>query len=156
MGKAAGEAILRFLLFCAGLGLVRWSTVTRNTWQEEYSSAFEFDWVLWAGWIALLVGAGLVFGLACARRPAGYRVLVPLVVTLPALLLLGHFPLLYESIGPDGTDLPWVLGESYFYMDPAVQCVLAVVAGFGLAAGLRTPAPAAVSSTGGTEPPPAG
>lgn len=156
MRRAAGEVAVRFVLFCAALGLLRWGTVSRATWQDDFSSSFEFDWGLWAGWVALVVGAGLLVGLACAPdRPNAYRARVPLATTVPALLLLGHFQLLYGSIGPDGTDLPWILANTYFYMETPPQFALAMIAGFGLAAGLRTAGPP-VSSTGGTEPPSAG
>ncbi len=78
-------------------------------------------------------------------RPSGYRLHIPLAITLPALLLLAHWPLLVESANPDGGRLPWILNNVYFYMDPPAQFALAVIAGFGLAAGLRPRAPATQS-----------
>lgn len=142
MRRVAGEAVVRFLLLCAALGLLRWATVARNSWQEDLSSSFEPEWGSWAAWVALLVAAGFVVGLAClAARPARYRAHVPLVITLPALLLLAHLPLAIESAEPEGDGLPWILDNIFFYMDTTAQFALAVIAGFGLAAGLRPRTP---------------
>jgi hypothetical protein len=52
-------------------------------------------------------------------------------------LLLAHTVLLYENINPGKTDLPWILDHLMFYMDATPQFVIAVVAGFGIAAGLQ-------------------
>lgn len=127
----------RLAFFCAAMALVRWASVTEHSWQEEFSSSFVVDWAGWAAWVGLLVAAGFVAGLAClSGRPRRYRLHVPLAVTLPALLLLGHWVLMYETAVREG-DLPWILDHGMFYMDGSVQFVLAVVAGFGIAAGLR-------------------
>ena len=132
------EALARFALFCGAMGLLRWGHVTWQSYQTEFSSSFEHSWDIWVSWIALLAGAGFVAGLACLPgRPRRYRLHVPLVITVPALLLLGHFVLLMESVEPEGTDLPWILGHFFFYMDLPAQFVLAVVAGFGIAGGFR-------------------
>lgn len=150
MRRAAGETVVRFLLFCAAAGLVRWATVTRNAWQEEFSSSFDYRWGPWVGWVALLVAAGFVVGLAnLTARPAGYRVRVPLAVTVPALVLLAHFPLVIESADADGSDLPWILDNFFFYMETPAQFALAVIAGFGIASGLRPRAPEAPPATAG-------
>jgi hypothetical protein len=56
---------------------------------------------------------------------------------LPALLLLAHFVVLMEDISHGGTDLPGILGQYMFYLDGLPQFVIAVVAGFGIAAGFQ-------------------
>lgn len=143
MRRVAGEAAVRFLLFCAAAGLLRWASATWRSWQEDFSSSFEYSWAPWVGWVALLVAAGFVAGLASlTARPSGYRLHVPLAITLPALLLLAHWPLLVESAEPGGGRLPWILDNFYFYMDTPAQFALAVIAGFGLAAGFRPRGPA--------------
>jgi hypothetical protein len=136
--RRVAEWLLRLAAFCGAMALVRWGYVTYAKAQEHFSSAFEFDWAGWAQWVALLAVAGFVLGLACTTvRPGGYRLQVPLAVTLPAVLMLGHFRLLFASLDEDGSDLPWILGDPMFYMDLHVQFVLAVAAGLGLAAGLQ-------------------
>lgn len=135
--RTAGEAVVRFALFCAAMALVRWASVTDRSWREEYNSSLVMRWDGWAAWVGLLIAAGFVAGLAClSGRPRRYRLHVPLAITLPALLLLGHWVLVYQTM-VGNRDLPWILDHTMFYMDGSVQFVLAVVSGFGIAAGLR-------------------
>lgn len=142
MRRAAGEGLVRFLLFCGTFGLLRWSTATHRTWTEEISSTFELSLGGWAGWIALVVAGGFVIGLACLPgRPARYRVHVPLVIALPALALLAHHALVIEAAQRGWERLPWILNNAFFYLDTGPQYALAVIAGFGIAMGLQPKAP---------------
>ncbi|HEX2031841.1 MAG TPA: hypothetical protein VHL78_10630 [Actinomycetota bacterium] len=136
-GKAVGEALLRLLLFCGSMALVRAATQTFVDWEAEVASAFRLTWGGWVQWIALMVAAGFVAGLACLPgRPARYRVLVPLVVALPALLMLAHYLVVAEAAMSE-TDI-WILDDhSFFYMQTTVQVPLAAIAGFGIALGLQ-------------------
>ncbi|HYO60756.1 MAG TPA: hypothetical protein VEU29_02535, partial [Actinomycetota bacterium] len=138
MRRSAGEALVRFVLFCGAFGLVRWATVTYGSWREEFSSSFEIRLDVWLGWIALLVAAGLVIGVACLPgRPVRYRIHVPLVITLPALVPLAHYAFVMEALRREWSDLPWILDHLMFYTDTGPQYAFALIAGFGLAAGFR-------------------
>jgi hypothetical protein len=138
MRRTAGEALVRLVLFCGAFGLLRWAHATHRTWTEEFSSTFVVSLSGWAEWIALLIAAGLLVGLACLpARPGRYRLHVPLVITLPALVPLGHYAFVMEALRREWSDLPWILDHVMFYMDVGPQFALASIAGFGLAAGLR-------------------
>ncbi len=140
----AAEALLRFLLLCGALALLRWATVARQSWEKEVSSTFEPDWVGWAGWIVLVVASGLMVGAASlARRPGTYRWHVPLVISLPASLLVAHPLVVAETGGLGGLDLPSFLDRYFFYMEPTSQFALAVIVGIGLTAGLQPRGPGA-------------
>lgn len=132
------EAFVRLALLCVAGALLRWATVTLREWREEFGSTFQHDWGGWAEWIGLVVAAGFVVGLASlAGRPRGYRILIPLVIALPPLVLLGHYVLLIENAGPESEDLPWILDHVMFYMELTSQFVLALVVGLGIALGLQ-------------------
>lgn len=153
MRRAFGEALVRLLLLCVAGAVLRWATVTLISWRENVSSTFEQDWSGWAGWLALVAAAGALVGVAClSGRPAGYRALVPLVISLPPLILLGHYVLWVESASEEGGELPWILGRYFFYMELTSQIVLAFVVGLGIAAGFR-PRTATESSLGAASPP---
>lgn len=138
MRRAAGAALVRFVLFCGAFGLLRWAHATYRTLQEEFGSTFVLPWDRWTAWLALSVGAGFVIGLACLPgRPARYRLHVPLAITLPALLLIGHWVLMAQAPERGWERLPWILNNAYFYMDVGPQHALAMIAGFGIAAGFR-------------------
>lgn len=131
------ETVLRLAGFVVAIVLLRTATVARNNWQEKFSSSFELEWSGWVGWIALVVAAGAMVGLAVlAGRPGRYRLVVPLAISLPALLLLAHYFVVFEW-GIRGEDLPWILDHIMFYMDTPAQFALAMAAGFGIAAGLQ-------------------
>lgn len=145
MRKALGEALVRLVLLVGAGALLRWATVASNEWREELSATAQHAWGGWAEWIAIVAAAGVVTGLACLTgRPGGYRVLVPLVISLPPVVLLGHFVLVIENAGPGGQDLPWILDHLMFYMELPSQFVLAFVVGLGIAAGFRPAARAEV------------
>jgi hypothetical protein len=132
------EAVVRLALLCAAGALLRWATVTLRDWREEFASTFEHDWIGWAAWLALVAAAGFVAGLAVMpARPGRYRVLIPLVIALPPLVLLGHYVLMIENATSGGGDLPWILGHYMFYMELTSQFVLAMVVGLGIAMGLQ-------------------
>lgn len=136
--RTLAEWLARLAAFCAAMAFFRWGYVIYTSYLDRFSVTFEREWGAWAQWTALFAMAGFVFGIACmTARPARYRLRVPLAVTLPALVLLGHFVLMIENGGPSRTALPWILDHFMFYMDEQGQAVLAVVAGFGLAAGLQ-------------------
>ncbi len=65
---------------------------------------------------------GFVVGLACLPGlPRGYRWIVPLAISVPALLLLGDYVLVFETAGAGGTDLPGILYRPTIYMTVTVQ-----------------------------------
>lgn len=143
------EAVLRLAAFVGAVALLRAATEARNDWQEKFSSSFELEWAGWVGWIALVVAAGVAVGLAALpARPARYRPVYALAISVPALLLLAHYYFAFHW-GVNGNDLPWILDHVMFYMDTPVQFALAMAAGFGITAGLQ---PRAATSLGDGSP----
>ncbi|MDQ3982460.1 MAG: hypothetical protein M3271_07245 [Actinomycetota bacterium] len=137
MRRTAAEGLLRLLLTIAALVVLRYAELEWQEWHEQVSSTFKFTRRGWLEWIALLVLTGFVVGLACLPGlPRGYRWIVPLAISVPALLLLGDYVLVFETAGAGGTDLPGILYRPTIYMTVTVQLALAVIAGIGLAAGL--------------------
>ena len=137
--RSTGGVLIRLLLLLAALGTLRWAQLTWQDWQREISATFEFTaaWGTWLAAMGLLVVTGILVGAASlAGRPSSYRWTVPLLISVPALLLLGHYVLVMEAAA-DGADLPWAVDHITFYMDNTSQFVIAVVAGFGIAAGLQ-------------------
>ncbi|MDQ3956927.1 MAG: hypothetical protein M3273_01240 [Actinomycetota bacterium] len=135
--KTAPEALLRLLLVGAALAVLWTAAHARQDWQEEISMSFDYTWDGWLAWIGLLVVAGILVGLACLPGlPKTYRWHVPFVISVAPMALLAHFVLVVENAGP-GEELPWVLGRYTVYMDLTSQFALAVIAGFGIAAGLQ-------------------
>ncbi|HYP23582.1 MAG TPA: hypothetical protein VEV43_08410 [Actinomycetota bacterium] len=132
------EALVRLSLLVVAGALLRWATVTLRDWLEDFNATLERTWGGWFASLALVAAAGFLVGLAAlAGRPRGYRILIPLVIALPPLVLLGHYYLVIENAVSNGDDLPWILGHYFFYMEPAAQYVLALVVGFGVASGLQ-------------------
>lgn len=152
MRKVLLEAVSRLAAFVVAVALLRAAMEAQNDWQEEFSSSFELEWGAWVGWIALVVAAGVAVGLAALPgRPARYRPVFPLAISLPALLLLAHYYAVFEW-SVRGHDLPWILDHVMFYMDTRAQFALAMAAGFGIAAGLQ-PRAATTRSAGSPEVP---
>lgn len=132
------EALVRLSLLVVAGALLRWATVALTEWREGFNSTFEHTWGGWIAWLALVAAAGFMVGLAAlGGRPRGYRILIPLVVALPPLVLLGHYILMIENAMSGGGDLPWILGHYFFYMELTSQFVLALVVGLGLALGFQ-------------------
>lgn len=132
------EALVRVSLLVIAGALLRWATVTLTDWRTDFNATLEHMWGGWVAALALVAAAGFAVGLATlASRPRGYRILVPLVVALPPLVLLGHYVLVIENATSNGGDLPWILGHYFFYMELTSQFVLALVAGLGIALGFQ-------------------
>jgi hypothetical protein len=128
-------------LLLAALASLRFAHQLWGDWQREISSTFDYTaaWGTWLAAIALLALTGLLVGVASLPDiPRGYSWAMPLIISVPAILLLAHFVVLMEDVAQGRTDLPGPLGHFMFYMDGTAQFVIAVVAGFGIAAGLRS------------------
>lgn len=151
--KTAAEAVLRVALFGLTLVALRFGYVAWTGWRTDFSSSFELSMTGWVAWIAWLAAAGAFAAFACLPgRPRRYRWTPALVVTVPALSLLAHGILVYQTADTGGIDLPSFLGGFLFYMDAPGQHALAVIAGFGIVAGFQpgpvAPAPPSERSAG--------
>lgn len=139
--QTATEVVIRLVLLAGAFVCLRFAQLTWHDWREQVGETFDLTpaWGAWVAALALLVLTGILIGAAAtfSRMPRGYRWSMPLLVSLPALLLLGHFVLVMESAERGGPDLPGALGHIMFYMDSTSQSVLALVAGVGIAAGFQ-------------------
>jgi hypothetical protein len=136
----AAEVSVRLLLLLAALATLRFAHQAWGDWQDEVAATFDYTsaWEKWVAAMALLALTGILAGAATLPgKPRGYRWSMPLIISVPAMLPLAHFVVLMEDITQGGTDLPGVLGNFMFYMDGMPQFVIAVVAGFGITAGLK-------------------
>lgn len=150
--RTAGELLLRIALFGLALVALRFGYVAWMDWRTDFSSSLELSMTGWIEWIAWLAAAGAFAAFACLPgRPRRYRWMLPLVVTVPAALLLAHGIVMFQSAEPGGLELPSFLRKFKFYMDAPTNHALALIAGFGLAAGFQAgpvPAPSPERSAG--------
>lgn len=137
LARVAGSVAIRLALLGAALLVLRLGAVRAHDWAlslrgPSFGEGLTETAPEWTGWLLVMVGAGLLFGLAARlpRRPA-YRIGSPLVLAAILALMLAHPVLLYGL----EVSLPGPLDRAWFYMNSDVQFALAVMLGVALAAG---------------------